>query len=204
MCRLDKKIALPIILSLVLASFVVFAYSLMQYSESYANLEQYEDIVIEEIPEIKDIVVGYNSYAVPHTSGFKSYMDYRMITSIDSMQYILQSDYAYTGNYGIRMVRDRYCIAVGSHFTSTIGQYIDLVLENGVIIPCILADQKADAHTDSDNIVTIHNGCMSEFVVDTDSLDNMAKICGNISYCKDEWQSRVVEVRVLDDNVFYE
>lgn len=202
MYKLNKKIVLPIVLSLVLTSFVVFTYSLMQYGESYVNLEQYEDIVIEEIPVIKDIEVGYNTYDVPYTSGFKSYMDYRAITYVDSLQYVLQNNYAYTGNYGIRMVNGRYCIAVGSRFTSSIGQYIDLVLENGTIIPCILADQKSDAHTDSDNIVTVHNGCASEFIVDMDYLDEVAKICGNISYCNDDWMYRVVEVRVYDENVF--
>ena len=102
------------------------------------------------------------------------------------------------------MVNGRYCIAVGSHFTTEIGQYIDLILANGTVIPCVLGDQKSDRHTDDANIVTLANGCASEFIVDVDSLDYMAKICGNISYCKDEWQPPVVQVKVYDKNVFDE
>ena len=192
-----------IILSLAFICVAVSAYSCWNYGNAHATLSKYEEIVINEIPEIKDVVVRYNTYKVPDTSGFKSYMDYRYITYIDSLQYVLQSEYAYTGNHGIRMVGDRYCIAVGSYFTTEIGQYIDLVLDNGEVIPCILGDQKSDEHTDDNNIVTISNGCISEFIVDTDSLDNMAKICGNISYCRDEWMSPVVQVRVYDENVFY-
>ncbi len=158
----------------------------------YASYEQYA----------LDTVIGYTSYDVPITSGFKSYMDYRAITSTDSKQYELQNEYATTGDYGIRMVGNRYCVAVGSHFTDKVGQYIDLVLENGTVIPCILADQKADVHTDSNNIVTMHNGCMSEFVVDTNFLDNSVKNYGNISYCNSDWDSKVIEVRVYNKNIF--
>lgn len=203
---MDKKVVSAIISSLILVGFAVSTYSFARCSESRANLETHKDVLIRETPVINDIIVedvGYAVYDAPYTSGFKSYMDYRAITSTDSLQYVLQNEYAHTGNYGIRMVNDRYCIAVGSRFTSDIGQYIDLVLENGTVIPCILADQKADEHTDDGNIVTMHNGCMSEFVVDTDSLDHMAKICGDISYCENNWQSRVVKVKVYNENIFY-
>lgn len=158
----------------------------------YASYDQY---MLEKI-------IGYTLYDVPSTSGFKSYMDYRAITSTDSMQYKLQNKYAETGDYGIRMVDGRYCVAVGSHFTSDIGQYFDLILENGTVIPCVLADQKANNHTDSNNIVTMHNGCMSEFIVDINYLANPARNLGNISYCNDSWDSKVVQVRVYNKNVF--
>lgn len=165
---------------------------ILSENTGYASYDQY---VLEKI-------IGYTLYDVPATSGFKSYMDYRSITSTDSRQYKLQNRYAETGEYGIRMVDGRYCVAIGSHFTSDIGQYFDLILENGTVIPCILSDQKADKHTDSNNIVTMHNGCMSEFIVDTNSLSDLAKNRGNISYCNDSWNSKVVQVRVYNKNVF--
>ena len=146
----------------------------------------------------------YQLFKVPSNKGFKSYMDYRCITSTSSLQYKLQNIYANTGNYGIRTVNGRYCIAVGSHFTSDIGQYLDLILENGTVIPCILADQKADIHTDSNNIVTMHNGCVSEFVIDSDCLNKFAMRDGDISSCTNEWDSPVVEIKVYDKNVFNE
>ena len=90
----------------------------------------------------------------------------------------------------------RYCVAIGSHFTSKIGTLFDLVLENGIVIPCILSDQKADEDTDSSNIVTKDNGCLSEFIVDLDTLSKSAKRQGDISYCTKKWNSPVDSIRI--------
>lgn len=136
------------------------------------------------------------TYSVPSYSGYKSWMDYQMITLAGSEQKILQDEYAYTGKYGIRQINGRYCVAVGSHFTTKIGQYFDLILENGEVIPCILADQKADCDTDSDNIFTGHNGCATEFIVDADVLNYYAKRDGDISACCEEWNSPVKEIKI--------
>ena len=68
----------------------------------------------------------------------------------------------------------------------------------------LLADQKADCHTDDSNIVTVANGCMTEFVVDFVNLNGDAKRMGDISYCSEDWKSRVVEVRVYDMNALSE
>lgn len=138
----------------------------------------------------------YVDYDAPETSGYKSFMDYNMITDRHSLQYRLQHTEAYTGRYGIRQVDGRYCVAIGSYFTSEIGTWFDLVLMNGTVIPCILADQKADCDTDSRNIVTRHNGCMSEFVIDWDNLNQSAMRDGDISSCTESWDSPVDYVRV--------
>lgn len=98
--------------------------------------------------------IKYDLYSVPEYSGYKSWMPYTAITSTSSPQYFLQNEYAYTGTYGIRQINGRYCVAIGSHFTDDIGQYFDLILENGTVVPCILADQKANEDTDEDNIFT--------------------------------------------------
>lgn len=50
-------------------------------------------------------------------------MDYRTITDKTSKQFDMQNNEAYTDvNTGLRMVNDRYCIAVGSFYTKTIGK----------------------------------------------------------------------------------
>jgi len=144
----------------------------------------------------------YKLFTLPQNSGFKSYMDYRCITSPSSNQYKLQYEYAYTGTYGIRMVDNRFCIAVGSAFRSQIGQCMDLILQNGTIIPCVMADLKADIHTDATNVVTLHNGCVSEFVVTTEELDSYVKLRGDISACTSEWESPVVQIKLYDQRVF--
>ena len=94
------------------------------------------------------------------------------------------------------MVDDRYCVTLGSHFGCEIGQYFDLVLANGTVIPCIMGDVKSDNHTDSANIITVSTNCLSEFIVSKGNLNSDAKRDGNISSCCEEWKSHVVKVRV--------
>ena len=140
----------------------------------------------------------YKEYSVPETSGFKSFMSYKAITSKSSPQYKLQHEKAYTGKNGIRQVDGRYCVAIGSYFTNEIGALFDLVLENGTVIPCILADQKADKDTDSQNIITRHNGCLSEFIVDVSNLKREIARMGDVSYFNNNWDSPVESIRIYE------
>ena len=145
---------------------------------------------------ISENSIKFVDYDVPKNNTIKSYMDYRFISAKSSDQYRLQKSLGYTGNYGIRMVGERYCVAVGSYYTTTIGQYIDIELENGNVIQGILADCKDDAHTDETNRIN-PNGSVVEFVVDTDVLDHTAKIMGDISYVNN-WNSKIVNIKVYD------
>ena len=177
------------------------------YMEDKENEEwlqiKYEDDTIAYISKkyISNIKCEYREYQIPKNDGFKSYMSYTTITSTISNQYKIQNSYAYTGTYGIRQVQDRFCIALGTYFDSEIGQCVDLVLENGVIIPCVLGDVKANIHTDNNNLFTIANGCCSEFIIDSSKLNSNAKRDGNISSCNNEWNSPVAYVRVYEKNI---
>lgn len=149
----------------------------------------------ENIPT-KDENISFVNRDVPRNNTIKSYMDYRTITLKSSKQYKLQKSLAYTGDNGLRMVNGRYCVALGSYYTTTIGQYVDIELENGKVIKGILADCKSNRHTDSTN--RIHpDGSVVEFVVDTKSLDRTAKRMGDISYVNG-WNSKVVNIKVYD------
>lgn len=101
------------------------------------------------------------------------------IFSTGTPQWNLQQK-AYTGAYGIRMVKGRYCIAMGSRFSSKIGTKIDIQLKNGKNLPCILGDQKANKDTDSTNSYDGH-GCYVEFIVDRSNLNSVAKQQGWVS-----------------------
>lgn len=202
--RLDcmlKRIIILITCLICLCTGFAIGYA-TNTSDTYKTSENDIEIKTEVLAE--NVMIA--TYFMPKNTGFKSYMDYTMITDTTSQQYKLQSSNAITGEYGIRMVNDRYCIALGSFFTSNltnyIGQYVDLVLENGTIIPCILADQKADIHTDENNIITTHNGCVAEFVVETELLDELTRKAGDISYCNEDWISPVTQVIVYEENIF--
>lgn len=186
-----------------------------EINEVNYNKENLKNECIQRFIELKELLENYKKqketvnieksdykiFSVPGNSGFKSYMPYTAITLKNSPQYKLQHQYAYTGNYGIRQVNGRYCIALGTYYSKQIGTEIDLILKNGVVIPCILSDLKADRDTDSGNKVTLHNGCVAEFIVDRSSLYRMAKRMGDISYCSNDWNSPVEKIRVYDRNI---
>lgn len=144
----------------------------------------------------------FKTIIIPNSSGFKSYMPYAAITLKGSKEYKLQREYAYTGKYGIRQIKGRYCVALGTAFNTKVGTYVDLQLKNGAIIPCIVADTKANKDTEKNNITTSHNGCVSEFIVNTNKLKKTAKLMGDISYCNKKWNSPVAKVKIYKKNVF--
>ena len=172
-----------------------------KYNDEWVGIQYKSGIAYVCSEYISDEQLDYIEYIAPTTSGFKSYMPYTAITSKSSPQYKLQQS-TYTGVYGIRQYGDRYCVAIGTAFNADVGTYFDLILTNGTIIPCIVADIKADEHTDSNNMITIANGCLTEFIVDSSALNKNAKSMGDISYCNEDWNSRVEKIRVYDKNVF--
>lgn len=162
--------------------------------DNWAKIKDSEQYIDRKL--LSENPIGFINCEVPNNNTIKSYMDYRCITSTVSKQYKLQKSLAYTGDNGIRMINGRYCVAVGSYYTTTIGQYIDIELENGNVIYGILADCKDDAHTDSTNRIN-PNGSVVEFVVDTKALDHTAKIMGDISYVND-WNSKIINIKIYD------
>lgn len=157
----------------------------------------------ESIGTESDKVEDYKIITVNQSKSFKSYMSYTSITDKTSTQYKVRQ-LAYTDEYGFRKIEDRYCVAVGTSITSTIGTYIDVVLQNGTVIPCVVGDIKADIDTNSDNITTSSNGCVCEYLVDTKMLPRCIKRTGNISNCYEEWMSPVEKIVVYERSVFDE
>lgn len=132
---------------------------------------------------------------------FKSYMDYRTITDSTSKQYELQSR-SRTGKHGIRTIDGRYAIAIGTGWRIDVGTKVVVELDNGKLLECIVADIKDDAHTDSINKTRetytsdgklIRNAV--EFVVCEQSLSDIAKLMGDISYADEAFEGEVVDVR---------
>ena len=174
-----------------------------KYNEEWAKIKYNSKTAYISLDYISNKKLNYKDYTVPKTSGFKSYMPHTAITSKSSPQYKLQQQ-CQTGLYGIRVKDGRYCVAIGTGFNADVGTYFDLILANGTVIPCIVADIKADKHTDSNNMVTKESGCLTEFVIDSSKLNKNAKCMGDISYCSDKWNSRVEKVRVYEKNIFKE
>lgn len=133
-------------------------------------------------------------------SSFKSYMSYKAITKKDSPQYKLQ-ECCTTDNDGFRKIYDLYVIAVGTGVGGRVGSFIDITLDNGIVISGIIGDYKNKSHTDSSNLIS-GNGCCCEFLVDTSSLNDDVKYHGDVSYLHNGWDGNVKDITVYDSNYF--
>ena len=171
------------------------------YNNKWAIINYNNDYAYVCLDFISKDKLEFEEFYLPENSGFKSYMSYEAITNKHSKQYVLQKYYAYTGNYGIRMIHNRYCIALGTYFNAPIGTYVDLVLENGITISCVVSEVKANQDTNEDNIVTSHNGCVSEFLVDVNIMSDDIKSVGDISSCDENWNSPVTRVKVYNKKI---
>lgn len=103
---------------------------------------------------------------------------------------------------GFCMWDGRYGVAVGTAVCGTVGTFIDVVLENGTIIPCIMFDQKSDQHTDDTyHMFTVVNNayCCSEFTIERAMYYEQGGT-GNASSSHPGWNSKVVAFRVYSTN----
>lgn len=166
------------------------------------NVVEKQEIAVDNIKEIKR--VESEIYDIPPYPGMKKWMSHKLFGK-STKQYKLQQ-YAITDSSGLRGVDGLYCIAIGSRFGTKIGQRIDLVLENGTVIPCVMGDQKANVHTDASNTFSNSNGnpCCSEFIVDTAMLNRDAAKRGDTSFIYDIWNSPVDKIIVYDINILEE
>lgn len=157
-------------------------------SENQENGTETETEATEQ-PETYEVIKEY-----PITDGntTKTVLPYKAFGR-NTKQAKLQS-LCQTNEVGLRVYDGRFTIAVGTYFNTAIGQYFDLVLENGTVIPCIMGDLKADIHTDSRGLFTEASGCMTEFIVDRTYLPNK----NSATYCYEEWNSKVVNVIVYN------
>lgn len=141
----------------------------------------------------------YIEYPSPSSNSFKSYESGSCITNSTSIpQGRLKRSWRLDYNTGVYMVGDRYCVAVGSYYTTKIGTKIDLVLsKNGKthVLKCILADCKADKDTVNNH--RIHSdGSVTEFVVNTSYLPRQARRMGDVSYASSAFAGKIVKIRV--------
>ena len=128
-------------------------------------------------------------------SSFKPYENYRNITNTSSPQYRLQQE-AYTGDYGIRMVGDRYCVAMGSYWATKIGTKMDIYLESGEVIKVILGDNKQDCHTTNNHRIGVNDRDVIEFIVDIEFVPDRVIDCGNFNYI---FKGKVSDVVVIEE-----
>lgn len=134
----------------------------------------------------------YKTKACPSNS-FKSFMPHTAITS--GKQYGFQRK-CYTGDYGLRMYKGRYCIALGSYYTTKIGKKVDLITVKGKVIRCIIGDCKANKDTNASNQKHVSDGSVVEFLVDYRTLDDDIMLHGDISVIGGKFNQEIKCIKV--------
>ncbi len=167
---------------------------------SIPKLTAIEPVVEEqEIILVEEPAPQWVELDAPSNNSFKSYMDCSAITDTNSAQYQFKYDYLSSAS-GIMVVDDRYVCAVGSYYATEIGTRIDLVMENGSVVPCVVGDIKADKHTDKTNRQHSKDGSVVEFIVATDNLSNEVTLHGDCSYADERLKGEIKSIRVYINN----
>lgn len=109
---------------------------------------------------------------------FKSYTDYRCLSK-KSSQWKLQEQ-AYTDKNGLRKIGDAYLVALGSYYGTTLGTKYTVTLSSGNTFKIILCDYKSDKDTNYNHQVTVSDGSILEFYVDTKILPKRVRTSGTI------------------------
>ena len=151
-------------------------------------------------------VPGTYKTPVDGTHRWKPWAWYTAITAKESPQYRLQQ-MATNDENGLRVVTDpagvaRYCIAMEPAWaggtSKDIGRCVDLVMQSGEILHCVLADTKKVENSKDRAGVYGKHGELAEFLVDGTKLNPAAKRSGTVSSIGGAFAEEATEVRVLD------
>lgn len=178
-------------------------------SEGYIETIEVEETVVSEIDvpvesapaPTEEEVVKYRSDAsaaesldVPNVNtNFKSFTYYTSLNR-SSTQWRLQEK-AYTDSNGLRKIENYYLAAVGTYYSSTIGDLFRFTTDCGNTFDIIVCDVKSNAHTDSRNMYTRGNCCMVEFYV-AKTLCKTARVRGSIGVLSG-FEGSIVKVEKL-------
>ena len=139
-------------------------------------------VEIKEEPKVEKKPAATGSYrSVPSVSrDFKSYTAYTAL-SRNSAQWKKIQTIAYSDTNGLRKVGDYYCVAMGSYYSTTLGDLFRITTNQGNVFEVILCDFKSDRHTNGTHQYTARNQCITEFYVDYSCFNSAAKRAGSIS-----------------------
>ena len=138
--------------------------------------------------------------------GWKPWAWYTAITVVNSPQYRLQQ-LAVNDEQGIRIVKDpqgewRYCVALPVFWaggtSKDIGKCVNLHMENGAVLKCVLGDTKKKEHSLGGAGLYGRRGELVEVQVDGSKIPAIVRDSGNASFFGDEWRGEVRYIEVFD------
>lgn len=141
-------------------------------------------------PEVVQIADKPNDVLMPvcnTTSTFKSWMDYRMITSKSSGQWSLQQK-ATNDDNGFRKVDKYYTVAMASQYGPVGTKYL-ITFSGGTLIYVMIGDIKANTNCSHDD------SSMLEFIIDKDIMPKENKRSGNFNSI---FEGTITEIKLVD------
>lgn len=136
------------------------------------------------------------------STNVKLFTDYRVYNLWYTPHYRLQQS-AWTDNQGLRRYNKDYIVALGSYYSTNIGDRFEITLDTGKIFTVILGDGKVDADCDIKNMYTpcvdyegntVAN--LLEFIIDENVLDSEVYNYGSLD-CLDEFKGNIVKMIYL-------
>lgn len=161
----------------------------VKYYDKFSNEISLNDFISNQRIYVKENQEVYQNFGLPNLpdNSTKCFMDYRTITDTSSIQYELQQK-ATTDENGFRKIDDRYCVALGTFYTSYIGEIFNITLDNGKIIKCIVGDVKSDKHTDENHQYAVASDNILEFIVEDTYINEESRLHGDMSHSGMEGQ----------------
>ncbi len=150
--------------------------------------------------------IKYVSLDVPNiNNSFKTWMSYKAVTNSKSPQYKFIRAYGWADEEGfmrcyaekeLGIEQDYYMIALGSYYGTEIGTKYRITLDTGRVFYGVLADCKADRHTNSTNQYIPHNGNVVEFLVEKTKLNKSVRKTGDAS-AHDPLKGNIVKIEKI-------
>lgn len=155
-----------------------------------------ESEVNKELEEITE-------YKVPNISShIKYFTDYRCYNLQYTPHYRLQQ-VSWTDEQGLRRFNNDYIVALGSYYSTNIGDRFEVTLDTGMVFTIILGDGKWDADCDE---LCMYMPCFDyegnqaanllEFIIDEDVLDAEVYDYGDLN-CMENFKGSVTKMRYL-------
>ena len=135
-------------------------------------------------------------------TNIKSYTDYR-VYNVEGTPHKRLQQVAWTDEHGCRRYNDDYIVALGSFYSTDIGDRFEVTLDTGRVFTIILGDGKADCDTDVNNMYAPcinYDGEMCanviEFIIDKYVVDSEMYSYGSLDY-HSEFKGNIVEMIYL-------
>ena len=140
-----------------------------------------EEVKPFNINDLVDYEKEFNSEEIEvcASNSTKSYMDYRATTLVSSSQYQFMHNHCVVDKTGFLLDEDDFiAVALGSYYGG-IGDRFYFTLDNGVVLPLVKAEEKADVDTDARGCYHTVDNSVIEFVIDSDKAGNYFGVYGN-------------------------